>query len=589
MGGCAMKSHAKSKIVLYILVLSLSATTLICAPETKTKIGVIYVNHGTADTYKPQYLWDVSIQMASYDPYNHVYKFTIKNPAMWPGLLDTSTNPFVAEYTERFRFTYDRVGGVEPFMAFTNMQIQDLKNELDNNTYGITFEVDWAGWSPAGYPDHYAYPRYIYNLPGNGVHINYCGEGLDDGPWEDCDPDRYNVDGPVERLLEKGVQHIIVIDTAVGGVRFYKGYDVVQMCKLVLEQWNDSHLTDVELTWVNDYTSLMERSYPTEPEGWTAGYGEPTTDPHADVEAGQNPLIEDLDYALLHVEGIEAVLSETVPDDQTGILFFNHGLFNKNRRYFDPKMNDTNLFNENIKTLLLDRNPGIDPDNIIGSFGGEKEVNPENGIEEYSRSMRGENLSSCYLHEADESLSGHPWGYRYWDGLQYLKDRGIRHIVIDVPQTLTENALHGVELYNQIGKEIGMKTWAKWGIFDYEKFPGYGDPFADYWGTYVTTDCDVAECCFEMGGCDDGRPYPPPRQTPIDDALSNIDPSLAFDVSDYGHLGYDPALGLPNPDLPVQDQYSGTWEVAHQANDDPRVGKILAKHVLEFAVSVTGR
>ncbi len=585
-----MRSHVRNKIMLCILVLSLSAAMLTCAPVTKTKIGVIYVVHGTADTYKLQYLWDVAVQMASYDPYDHVHKFVIKNPAMWPVLVTPELNPFVAEYAERFRFTYDRVGGVEPFMDFTMTQLQDMKTELDKNTHGITFEVDWAGWSPAGYPDHYAYPRYIYNLPDEkGVHINYCGEGLDDGPWEDCDPQRYNVDGPVERLLKKGVQHIIVIDTAVGGVRFYKGYDVVQMCKLVLEQWNAKHLKDVELTWVNDYTGLMERSYPSEPEDWTPWYGEPTTDQHADVAAGQNPLIEDMDYALLHVEGIEAVLSETVPDNQTGILFFNHGLFRKSRRYFDPKMNDTNLFNENIKTLLLERHPGFDPDNIIGSFGGEKEVNPENDIEEYTRNMRGESFAACYLHEADEPLSGHPWGYRYWDGLEYLKDRGIKHIIIGWPQLLTENALHGVELFNQIGKEIGMRTWAKWGVFDYARFPDYGDPFADYWGTYVTTDCDGAECCFEMGGCADGRPYPPPRQTPIDEAISNLDPSLAFDVSNYGHLGYDPASDSLNSHMPVQEQYTGTWEIAQQANDDPRVGEILAKHVLEFAVSVTDR
>ena len=97
----------------------------------------------------------------------------------------------------------------------------------------------------------------------------------------------------------------------------------------------------------------------------------------------------------------------------------------------------------------------------------------------------------------------------------------------------------------------------------------------------------MASVAFVMGGCDDGRPYPPSRQTTLDEAISNIDPSLAFDLSDYGHIGYDPELGPPNQDEPVQDQYSGTWEVAHQANGDPRVGKILAKHGLQFAVSVT--
>ncbi len=64
-----------------------------------------------------------------------------------------------------------------------------------------------------------------------------------------------------------------------------------------------------------------------------------------------------------------------------------------------------------------------------------------------------------------------------------------------------------------------------------------------------------------MGGCNDPlRPYPPPRQTPLNQKMSDLDPSLCFDVSEYGHLGYDPDLGPPDPDGPVQDQYTGTWD-----------------------------
>jgi len=88
-----------------------------------------------------------------------------------------------------------------------------------------------------------------------------------------------------------------------------------------------------------------------------------------------------------------------------------------------------------------------------------------------------------------------------------------------------------------------------------------------------------------MGGCADGRPYPPPRQTPIDEEREELDASLGFDVSEYGHLGYDPALGPPDPNAPVQDQYTGTWAMWILPNDDPRVGKLLAKHVLNAAVN----
>jgi hypothetical protein len=139
---------------------------------------------------------------------------------------------------------------------------------------------------------------------------------------------------------------------------------------------------------------------------------------------------------------------------------------------------------------------------------------------------------------------------------------------------------------NQFGKEVGMKTWAKWGTGDYEKYPEVGHPFADYWGNWVYTDCGGQPCCFTMGGCGDpSRPYPPPRRTPLDKKRDELDPSLAYDLSDYGHLGYNPDSGPPDPNGPIQDQYTGTWDMWTPPNDDPRVGKILAKHVLNAAIN----
>ena len=91
-------------------------------------------------------------------------------------------------------------------------------------------------------------------------------------------------------------------------------------------------------------------------------------------------------------------------------------------------------------------------------------------------------------------------------------------------------------------------------------------------------------CCFDMGGCKDTRqPYPPLRQTPINEARGDLDPSLVFDVSAYGHLGYDPAKGQPSEDAPVQDQYTGTWALWDPPNDDPRLGQFLADKVIELA------
>jgi len=67
--------------------------------------------------------------------------------------------------------------------------------------------------------------------------------------------------------------------------------------------------------------------------------------------------------------------------------------------------------------------------------------------------------------------------------------------------------------------------------------------------------------------------------------MGPFDPSLVYDLSDYGNLGYDSALGPPDPNGPVQDQYTGTWAVWEAPNNDPRVGKLLAQYVLNAAIN----
>jgi len=619
------------------------------------------------DEVQNQYMWNASVMMFSYDQNHAVNQFVIWNPPMWPSVLDTETTDFAARFIRKYEFTYPQIGGIDHFQDISNQQLADMQAELETNSYGLQFESDWVGWIPGDYINHYPYPRFIYYGPdglpdpeGNYPDVTYCGESEPDGPWVACNPERYNVDGPVERLLKQGVYRIVIIDTAVGGVRFYKPFDIVQMTKRVTEEWRKDHGLSVPVLWVNDYSNLMERSYPTEPEGWTYFLGPPATDQHVLVDGSPNPLAEDPDLALLHVEGIESSMNPAVEDADTGVILFNHGLFDPDRRFFDPKMDDTTVLNENIKAKILERHPDIDPDNIVGAFGGIKELNPENGREEVNRAMRGENLAHVYPHEAHQALSGHPWGYRYWDALDYLKGRGVQHIIFDFPQVIVDSVL-SVEVYNQIAKEIGIKTWLKWGTWDYDKYPTAGHPFADYWGNWVNTDCgewelnydsgtspfssaatltgqtsgatgvikwlsgDTAsgiltvkellgtfqagelitddkggyaiatgpetmtskpECCFVMGGCNDPlRPYPPPRQTPLGKAMSDLDTILGFDNSDFGLLGYDRAIGPPDPDQPVQDQYTGTWEFYAPPDDDPRVGALLAKHVLNAVVN----
>ena len=57
--------------------------------EKDNLIGVLYVLHGGMDTYNPQYLWDASVQMFSYDHNHPVYHMVIWNPDAWSMVLQT--------------------------------------------------------------------------------------------------------------------------------------------------------------------------------------------------------------------------------------------------------------------------------------------------------------------------------------------------------------------------------------------------------------------------------------------------------------------------------------------------------------------
>ena len=232
---------------------------------------MLYLLHGGMDTYKPHYLWDASVQMFSYDHNHPVYHMVIWNPDAWSTVLQTE---FAVKFIRKYQFEYERIGGIDPFHRISDKQLADMKTTLDKNDQGLTFEVDYACWMAADRIEHYPHPRFIYNGPlDNNNKCTYCGEEEPDGPWPDCNPERYDVDGPVERLLKKGVSRIIAIDMTVGGVRFYKTFEVVQMTRQVLSDWNAQHGTSITLTWINDCNNFMERTYPREPEGWTPDTG----------------------------------------------------------------------------------------------------------------------------------------------------------------------------------------------------------------------------------------------------------------------------------------------------------------------------
>ena len=92
--------------------------------------------------------------------------------------------------------------------------------------------------------------------------------------------------------------------------------------------------------------------------------------------------------------------------------------------FLDPKIDDTIILNQNIKSRLMQQHPDMDPGNIIGAFMGVKETNSQNGLVERTRAMRGEDLGYAWLYESNKQRPSAEWGYFYWDALAYLKNRG---------------------------------------------------------------------------------------------------------------------------------------------------------------------
>ena len=554
-------------------------------PQEPRKIGVLYLVHGGTESYNDASTWNNTLQIFAYDPNTPVYQRVIWNPNAWPRILAAGNAP---KERRKYAFEYERIGGTDSFDAITARQLAQLRTELvaAQESLNVEFVVDWGHWISSK-PEQLVYPRLIYYPPNErGKPVTYCGEPV----WPNCDPQRYDTDGGIDRMLAAGVDDIVLVDTTTSGVRFFKTFDMVELIVERVAEYNVTRGTQIGVHWVNDPTGLMMASYP-EDEGWTGSAGAPKKDRRVPLTGRPNPVTDDPAWAEPWVDGIVDRFSPDVPAAQTGVVLVNHATRLMDR-YYDPKVDDTLTFNRNIQRALLDRYPEMAEEQILTAWMGMKVPNANLGgdltdprTRERSREMRGENLGDAFLYESDALPDGDE-GLRYWDVLQRLIDRKVKHIVIAFPQITTDSVLNIVELPNQIAKEIGYKTWLRHGQPDYELYPKVGHPFADYWGMWVETSCraidgDAEEaCCLTMGGCPGPQPYPPQRQAPVDKLLDDLDPSLAYDVSAYGHLGYDPNVGPPSDDAPVQNQYRGTWEIWQPPNDDPRIGKLLASKVV---------
>ena len=551
--------------------------------DSTERVGVLFVSHGGNEVFNEKGIWDVTVQIFSYDENSPLYRNVLWNEEFWPKLLKYGN---AQKNLGKYSFEYERIGGIDPYPAAKRKVTKELTrilNQTEKST-DIDFVVDNMTWiSPE--IDEIVHPRRLYN-PGveGGSILRFC-----DSEWRRCRLDRFDVDGPVERLLSVGVDRIIMIDLTTAGARFSKTYDSYQIARELINDHNKKNDTDVVLEWANDPRSAMDASYPVSNTKWTRSSRAADSNPLIDIESYPNPVISDQRLAEFHVQGIEKRFSEEIPMEETGVLLVNHGIF-PGAELFDPKINDTLILNNNIKDALIQKHPGLKSSNILGGWFGEFVVNEElegRSKLERSREMRGENLGYIRLLDEKSGPTGE-MGYRYWQGLEALKTNGVRHIVIAFPQIMENSVLNLVEVPNQMAKEIGYKGWLEHNGYDFDRYPKVGHPFADYWGVWVRTMCkninnkDIEEpCCFEMGGCSNNQPYPPLRQAAINQQLDDLDPSLAYDVSAYGHLGYDPDLGLPSDEFPVQNQYTGSWAMWDVTENHKAVAQFLADKIIE--------
>ena len=591
---------ASSAVALLLVSLCASVT----ASAAERTVGVIFVVHGGSEENDLGNTFDNSVQFFQYDPNNTIFKGIIWNSRMWPMVVRSDDSQDYANASTQYKkyaFQTERIGGVDPAPDITDRQFEEMTRQLEalGKERGIRFVTDMANWlGSQTYVHRLAWPRYMYGpQTKSGSPLNYCGSEKDGGPWDHCNPERYNMDGPGERLLKRGAEELIMVDLTTSGVRFWKTYDVVNMTRRMVADWNERNGTSVRVRWVNDPTDLMRESYPTDPPNWTRSAGPPKVNPQIPLEGRPNPLIEDPLLINGMVDGIIAGMNPDVAPENTAVLFVNHSIRDGNQA-FDPKVDDTVLMDTLVKQELLRRYPEMKADNVLGSWFGMKIENPDaiprrKGSDKFERSreQRGESLGNAWLYLSDRELPGGDHQYRYWEALDLFRQNDeIQHIVVAFPQIVTDSVLNLVEVPNQIAKEIGWKSWLQAETLDFDTYPEVGHPFADYWGVWVEPVCKVIdgpedateECCFEMGGCGGSQPYPPLRQTPLTRKRQDTDPSLVFDISAYGLLGYDQSKGKPSEDRPVQGQYTGTWEMWRPANKDPRIGKLLATQVINL-------
>jgi len=184
---------------LFAVLLGMSLIIGGCSKQDPKRIGVIFLVHGGFSEYRDGNLFDSTLQIFSYDPNSMIYQRVLWNKQMWPMIMKAGNAPKEAG---KYSFEIERIGGRDPAMDLSRAQLADLTAALamHGDELGIEFITDYAGWL-AEDPGHLLQPRRIYQPGVEGDSpMNFC---LDKEP--DCNPERYNTDGTLERMLAAGI------------------------------------------------------------------------------------------------------------------------------------------------------------------------------------------------------------------------------------------------------------------------------------------------------------------------------------------------------------------------------------------------
>ena len=185
------------------------AAALLClgvianATAAERTVGVLFVAHGGSEESSLGNTFDNSLQFFQYDPNNPIYNMMIWNPRMWPNVVKSEDSQDYANASTQFKkysFQIGRVGGKDFAPNVTDRQFEEMTRQLEilGKERGIRFVTDNANWlGSQTFIHRLAWPRYMYKSQiGTDTVLNYCGSEKDSGPWDNCNPERYNVDGP---------------------------------------------------------------------------------------------------------------------------------------------------------------------------------------------------------------------------------------------------------------------------------------------------------------------------------------------------------------------------------------------------------